>query len=172
MNESRREPVVIGRVSGVFGTRGWLKVQSYTRPAERLVDYAPWLLRTDDGWEEVRLRESRRHHGGLIVALEGIDDRDRAAALVRRDIATRRERFAPPEPGEFYWFDLVGLRVVNRDDACLGHVRGLLETAAHDVLRVVDAAGRERLIPFVRDVYVLDVDTAGGSMRVDWHVDD
>jgi 16S rRNA processing protein RimM len=172
MNESRREPVVIGRVSGVFGTRGWLKVQSFTRPAERIVDYAPWLLRSDDGWQEVRLRESRRHHGALIVALEGIDNRDQAAGLVRCEIAAWRERFAPAEPGEFYWVDLVGLRVFNRDEVCLGDVRGLLETAAHDVLRVVAADGRERLIPFVRDVYVLDVDIAGGTIGVDWHVDD
>jgi len=172
MNQSRREPVVVGRVSGVFGTRGWLKVQSYTRPAERIIDYTPWLLRTDDGWQEVGLCASRRHHGTLIVALDGIDDRDRAAGLVRREIATWRDRFAPPAPGEFYWVDLVGLQVVNRDEVCLGQVSGLVETAAHDVLRVDDGRGQERLIPFVRDVYVLDVDTTAGIIRVDWHRDD
>ncbi|MEQ8495073.1 MAG: ribosome maturation factor RimM, partial [Gammaproteobacteria bacterium] len=100
--------------------------------------------------------------------------RDAAGALVRADIGIRRQQLPPAAPDEYYWVDLIGLTVVNREGARLGEVRGLLETGAHDVLRVVDtsAAGLERLIPFVREVYVLDIDLAGRIMRVDWHVDD
>ncbi|MEQ8663922.1 MAG: ribosome maturation factor RimM [Gammaproteobacteria bacterium] len=174
MSEPTGTPLVVGRVSGVFGTRGWLKVQSHTRPFEQLLEYVPWLLRVDGQWREQRVREARRHHGTLIVALDGVADRDTAAGLVRADIAVLRSQLPAPAPGEFYWVDLVGLTVVNRDDVVLGEVRGLLETGAHDVVRVAPpaAGASERLIPFVREVYVLDIDLAAGIMRVDWHADD
>lgn len=166
------EPVVVGRVSGVFGTRGWLRIESYTRPFDNLANYQPWLLRLESGWTPHRLLEARRHHGGLIVALEGVTERDRASALVRCDIAVSRALFPAPEPGEFYWADLLDLAVRNRDGIELGRVRGMLETAAHDVVRVQKDDGGERLIPFVREVYVLEVDLEGGVLLVDWHADD
>ncbi|MEX2480786.1 MAG: ribosome maturation factor RimM [Gammaproteobacteria bacterium] len=170
--ERQTEPVVVGRVSGVFGTRGWLRIESYTRPYDNLANYQPWLLRLDSGWTPHRLLEARRHHGGLIAVIEGVTERDGAGALMRCDIGVSRALFAVPEPDEFYWADLLGLTVRNRDGIDLGRVRGMLETAAHDVVRVQRDDGGERLIPFVRDVYVLEVDLEGGVLLVDWHPDD
>lgn len=171
-SRSLQEPVTVGRVSGVFGTRGWLRVESYTRPLDQLADYQPWLLRLDTGWTAYRILEARQHHGGLIVSLDGIATRDSAALLVRRDIAVDRALFPEPAPGEFYWVDLVGLEVRNVAGIVLGRVRGMLETAAHDVVRVIDADGRERLIPFVRGIFIVEVDLAAGHLLVDWHPDD
>jgi 16S rRNA processing protein RimM len=166
------EPVTVGRVSGVFGTRGWLRVESYTRPLGQLGCYRPWLLRLDAGWTPFQVLESRQHHGGLIVSLDGVTARDSAAQLVRRDIAVDRTLFPDPAPGEFYWVDLIGLEVRNVAGIVLGRVRGMLETAAHDVVRVVGADGRERLIPFVRGVFIVEVDIEAGLLVVDWHPDD
>jgi 16S rRNA processing protein RimM len=164
--------VVVGRVSGVFGTRGWVRVHSYTRPPENVLDYSPWSIRVDGGWQAFEVTAARHHHKGLIVALRDVADRDRAAALVHADIAVARTQFGDAGPAAYYWVDLIGLAVSNLAGLALGTVRGLYETAAHDVLRVVDDDGRERLIPFVRDVYVMTVDLDAGTLVVDWHADD
>jgi len=166
------EPVTVGRVSGVFGTRGWLRIESYTRPLDQLARYRPWLLRCDTGWTAYQVLEARQHHGGLIASLDGITTRDDAVQLVRRDIAVERALFAEPAPGEFYWVDLIGIEVRNLDGIVLGRVRNMIETAAHDVVRVAGADGRERLIPFVRGIFIVDIDLAAGVLVVDWHPDD
>ena len=164
------EPVVVGRINGVFGTRGWVKVISYTRPRDNLMAYRPWFLRQDSRWREYPIKAVRRHHGGLIAELEGIADRDLGAALVGSEIGVNRAQFGATDEGEYFWSDLIGLKVVNADGETLGTVAGLLETPAHDVLRV--RGERERLIPFVRDVYVTEVAVGAGEIRVDWHADD
>ncbi len=162
--------IQVGRVNGLFGTRGWVKVFSHTRPRENLLTYNPWFLRTDGEWQAFQVLEARQHHGGVIARLAGVDDRDQAGVLVRRDVAIKREQLGPASTGDYYWADLVGLRVVNRAGEELGRVSSLMETGAHDVLRI--EGKREYLIPFVRDVYVLAVDLIGGEMQVDWHLDD
>lgn len=166
------EYLIVGRVSGVFGTRGWLRIQSFTRPLENLLGYDPWYLRTGPDWTAHHLREARRHHGGLIAALEGLQDRDQAAAFVRADIAIERGQLKPVDDDEYYWADLIGMSVNTVDGEPLGNVSGLYDAPAHDILRVKDDTGRERLIPFVRDVHVIDIDRAGRLIRVDWHPDD
>lgn len=171
MSASLTRPVVVGRVNGVFGTRGWVKVYSHTRPRENLLDYRPWYLRDADGaWCRYDVRAAQRRGAAFVAALDGVEDRDAATALLRRDIAVDRSQLAPADEGEYYWSDLTGLDVVNAAGEVLGVVDGLLETAAHDVLRV--RGERERLIPFVRGVYVLDVDLDARRIRVDWHADD
>jgi 16S rRNA processing protein RimM len=160
----------VGRINGLFGTRGWVKVFSHTRPRENLLTYNPWFLRKDGEWQPFQVMEARQHHGGVIARLAGVDDRDQAGALVRRDVAITREQLAPAPADGYYWADLIGLRVVNLDGEELGRVSSLMETGAHDVLRIEGA--REYLVPFVRNVYVLSVDLGAGQMQVDWHTDD
>ncbi len=101
--------------------------------------------------------------------LEGIEDREQAATRVGCDIAVLREDLPDAEDGTYYWADLEGLRVVNRDGAELGKVAYLMETGANDVL--VTAGERERLIPFVAGEVILDVDFAKGVITVDWEWD-
>jgi len=160
--------VEIGYLSGVFGVRGALKVFSYTRPRENVCDYRHWHLERPDGtWERRRVVEARPHGAKIVATLEGVDDRDAAAPLVGARIAIARSELPPPAEGEFYWADLVGLDVVNAEGIPLGRVRELFEVPANDVL-VVEHAGGERLIPFVRGVHVLDVDLAARRLTVNW----
>jgi 16S rRNA processing protein RimM len=164
------ELLVVGQVSGLFGTRGWVKIHSYTRPRQQISSYNPWYLRGPDGWTQYALSEARIQRGGVIAHLAGIDDRDVAALIVRRDVAIRRDQLRALGAGEYYWSDLIGLKVENLQHEHLGLVSGMLDNAAHDVLEVVGAS--RRLIPFIRGVYVIDIDLALGIVRVDWHVDD
>jgi 16S rRNA processing protein RimM len=161
--------VILGRIVGLFGVRGWIKVYSYTEPREAVLDYRDWLLDRDGDWQRVELAEGKRHGKAVIARLEGIDDRDAAAELIGSDIGVDRDALPEPEEGHYYWADLEGLAVVHRDGTELGRVVCLLATGANDVL-VVDGPV-ERLIPFVPGTVILDVDLAAGVIHVDWEWD-
>ena len=161
--------MILGRIVGLFGVKGWVKVFSYTDPREAILDYGRWLLGREGRWQAIEVLEGQRHGKAVIARLEGIGDRDEAAELVGCEVAVSRQALPHPEAGSYYWADLEGLRVVNRDGADLGRVDYLLETGANDVL--VTQGDRERLIPFVLDEVVLDVDLASGVITVDWEWD-
>lgn len=164
--------VRLGRIVGVYGVRGEIKLESWTEPRERIFDYQPWLLDAAPGKVPVEMRgiEGRAQGKGLVARLPGVDDRDQAAALTGRDILVERERLPPPEAGSFYWFDLEGLEVVNREGVVLGRVDHLFATGANDVVVVRDG-DRQHLVPFVRGVYVHDIDLDSARMEVDWDPD-
>ncbi len=163
--------VTVGVISGAVGIRGQVRVRSFTRPAEALLQYTPWLLRRGDITESVGPLNARPAADGFAVSLPGIEDRDAAAALKGTEILIERGQLPAPSPGEYYWADLLGLRVENRAGEYLGAVERLLETGANDVL-VLQGGNRERLVPFVTGVYVDRVDLEAGLIVVDWHPDD
>lgn len=163
------EPVILGRISGLFGVRGWVKVYSYTEPREAVLNYDRWLLGRKDGWQEATVAEGQRHGKTVIVRIDGYDDRDQAAGLVGSEIGVPREQLPETGTDQYYWSDLEGLRVIHRDGTELGKVAYLLETGANDVLVVKGET--ERLIPFVMDKVILGVDLAKGEIRVDWEWD-
>ncbi len=161
--------MILGRIAGLYGVRGWVKVFSYTDPRDAVLEHREWLLERDGAWKACELVDGKRHGKGIIAKLAGVDDRDSAADYVGIDIGVPREQLPETEPGEFYWTDLEGLRVVHKDGRELGTVAYLLETGANDVL--VTEGERERLIPFVLDRVVLDVDLDDGVITVDWEWD-
>jgi 16S rRNA processing protein RimM len=169
VTDALRQPVILGRVIGLFGVRGWVKVHSYTEPREALLEYRGWLLGRDGDWQPVEVAEGRQHGKGIVVRLQGIEDRDAAAELLGSDIGVDRDALPEAEDGQYYWADLEGLTVVHRDGTELGKVAYLMATGANDVL-VVDGPV-ERLIPFVPETVILDVDLAAGVIRVDWEWD-
>jgi 16S rRNA processing protein RimM len=157
--------IVLGHIAGVYGVRGWVRVVSETEPLDNILRYSPWLV---DGVTHA-VAEGRRHGKGLVARLAGCEDRDQAAALVGKTVAVTRDRLPPPSPDEFYWADLEGLAVETLDGKPLGRVSHLFATGANDVLVV--QGERERLLPFVWDDVVKDVDFAGKVIRVDWDPD-
>lgn len=158
--------IVLGRVTGLFGVRGWVKVFSSTQPREGIAKYSPWQLRLGDEWRSFVVESGQSQGKGVIAKLEGVDDRDAAAALMGADIAIWREQLPAPREGEIYWADLEGLEVETVEGEVLGRVSHLLETGANDVLVV--RGERERLIPFVREQVVREIDLQGGRLVVDW----
>lgn len=167
MSDSRM--VLMGRISGLFGIRGWVKVYSYSEPREGILDYSPWFLQRQGGWEAFELLSGHRQGKGVVAHLQGCDDRDQAAELTGCEIAVLREQLPELAKDEYYWSDLQGLRVVNLEGVELGTISHLFETGANDV--VVVKGDRERLIPYVWGVAVRSVDLDTGLMVVDWDPD-
>ena len=160
-----RDPLIVGRINGLYGVRGWVKVFSHTAPRERIVDYSPWLVRRTGGWSPMKVASGRVQGKGVVVRLEGVEDRDAAAALVGAEIALRRDQLPRLPDGEYYWADLIGLHVVTVEGVELGRVDHLLETGANDVLVVMGE--RERLVPYTESA-VVSVDLDAGRLTVDW----
>ena len=161
--------VRLGRIVGLFGVRGWVKVFSFTEPREAILDYGHWLLGRDDRWQRVALEDGKRHGKAVLAKLATTDDRDAAELLLGMEVAIDRSDLPAADEGQYYWADLIGATVWHRDERELGSVKQMLETGAHDVMVV--AGETERLIPFVPGDIVLDVDLEAGTIRVDWEWD-
>lgn len=162
--DSKTTRVVVGHIAGVYGVRGWVKVISETDPLDGILGYDPWLVGPE--MRPRRVAEGKRHGKGLVVRLDGCEDRDQAASMVGQEIAVRRDQLPPPAPDELYWVDLEGVGVVTREGIELGVVDHLFSTGVNDV--VVVRGERERLIPFVWESVILDVDLDARRMMVDW----
>ena len=161
----------MGRIGAPHGVRGAFRVRPESADPASLLGYGEWLLRQREGaWVAHRVRDARAHAGGLVAQLEGIESRDAAGALRGAEIGVPRDALPPLGQDEHYQADLVGLAVVNREGAALGTLRGFVESGAHPIARIVDGAGRERLVPWVPP-HVDRVDVAAGRIDVDWPAD-
>lgn len=162
-------PLIVGKVSGVYGVKGWVKIYSHTQPRENILDYNPWLLRIGGSWQPFQVEAGKAHGKGVIAQLEGMTDRDQALLLRNAEIAISKDQLSGLEQDEYYWSDLIGLRVVNTDGIEFGIIDSLFETGANDV--IVVKGEEERLIPFVQPDVVAKVDLEAGVMTVDWGED-
>lgn len=158
--------VLLGRIVGVFGVEGWVKLHSFTEPRENIFRYKPWTLRGPAGESTVDTPQGRAQGKGVVARLSGVDDRDAAAALVGTEIWVPREALPRPRQGEYYWTDLEGMAVRTVEGVDLGRVSHLFATGANDVMVV--QGDRERLIPFVVGLQVVAVDVDARCIEVDW----
>jgi 16S rRNA processing protein RimM len=188
------DAVEIGRVAGAWGLKGWIKVQPFAADPQALFSSRRWFIKPPvEGAVKrpvaaaianaanaaafptlLKITEAK-NHGDVVVALaKEVVDRDHAEALRGARVFVARSSFPTPDADEFYWIDLIGLDVVNREGERLGTVAGLIDTGPHSVLRVAPTPGaaetEERLIPFV-GAYVDDVSLADRRITVDWGLD-
>lgn len=164
---SSQDIVVLGRLADPYGIKGWLRLHPFGDDPLSWSEMPVWWLGKEGGpWREVKLCGLKNHGEGLVVLLDGVPDRTAAEALKGVLVGAPRNALPHTDEDEFYWADLLGMAVVNTEGEALGQVAGLLETGAHDVLRVMDG-DTERLLPFVEAV-VLSVDKAAGQIRVEW----
>ena len=173
--------VVMGRIVAPYGVFGWLKVVPDTEAFDGLFDYDTWWLGKGNDWRELLVETAKVHNDVLVVKLKGIDDRDAAMACKGKQIAVPRSQLPEPEDDAYYWSDLIGLRVKNKQAVDFGCIVDVFETGANDVIVLqAEATGpegeqakskpQERLLPFVADV-VLEVDLPNKTMLVDWDAD-
>ena len=164
------EWVVVGEVAGAYGVRGEIRVHNYSEAPEILLDVKQWFLQETGQWRSYAVISSRLHGRCVVGKLAGIDDRDVAARWRNVPVALRREDLPVPEAGEFYWTDLEGMTVINREHVTIGRVIGLMRTPANDVLRVQTLSDKEMLLPFIQSA-VDRVDSVARIIHVDWGAD-
>ena len=158
--------VAVGRIAGLFGVRGWLKVYSYTDPRDNVVSYSPWYLVRDGQSRQVKVLSGRAHGDTVVALIEGVQDRDAAAALVGAEIEVDRAVFGKAGREQFFWTDLQGMKVQTLAGESLGVVDHLFETGANDVMVVVGE--RRHLVPFLYGRVVTGVDAERRLITVDW----
>jgi 16S rRNA processing protein RimM len=160
--------ILVGKISGIFGVKGWVRVYSYTDPPENILGYGPWLIGDGEG-RSCKVVDGAVHGRGIIARLAGVDDRDKARGLIGAAIRVPRERFGESGGDEYYWSDLLGLQVTNQDGVVFGKVEDMMETGANDVM--VIRGERRRLVPFVLGAVVKSVDIGAGTIVVEWDAD-
>ena len=156
--------MALGYISAVHGIKGWVKVHSWTRPLEAILEYQPWLLGEDK--TPVKIVDGRKQGKGVVALLPGFQNREQAVTLVGTQIFVRRDQLPATQADEYYWSDLEGLDVHTTEGQVLGRVEKLMETGANDVLVV--CGNRAHLIPFIQGQYVKRVDLEAGLIEVDW----
>ena len=175
-------PILLGRITGVYGVRGWVKVHSDTEPRDNIVRYPVWQLLTQGAAgpgrpvRRMSVLDGREQGKTVVARLEGIEDRDAAAALIGCTIAVDRTELPALEGDGFYWTDLLGMEVVTRDDVRIGRVSRMFETGANDVMVVRDERsdskpGAEVLVPWVRPDVITLVDVGSRRITIDWDPD-
>jgi 16S rRNA processing protein RimM len=157
---------VLGRITGPFGIRGWVKVHSFTDPPGQILEFPRWQAEAPGRPpRELRLAEGKAHGRGWVVRLEGIDDRDAAIALGKPELSVDRDELPALKSGEHYREDLVGFEVVNLAGVTLGRVDGFIDLPANAVMVV--AGERERWLP-AGPGQLLRVDAETKRITVDW----
>lgn len=175
-NESQTDKsddyVVLGKLTSAYGVKGWLRVYSYTSPMEGILDYAEWIVQHRGARTTRRLSQGRRQGKGLVASLEGVNSREQAEQLAGAEILLPKQVLPELETGDYYWYQLEGLRVVTLQGVDLGIVDYLFETGANDVLVIKGDAhsvdDRERLLPFLPDEVIRETDLDAGILTVDW----
>jgi 16S rRNA processing protein RimM len=166
---TKQDLVHVGKISGVFGVKGWLKIFSYTEPRGNILGYQQWLVKKGSQDKPIKVIGGQVQGKNVVAQVDGITDRDQALGLMGWDIYISHEQLPETEEGEYYWADLVGLDVENLEGIQLGKVESLFETGANDV--VVVKGDRERALPFLQGQTVKSIDLATGKMIVDWDAD-
>ena len=174
------DAIEVGRILDAWGIKGWFKVLSHSAAPEALFSSKRWYLqpaekgpKTFSGTLRLAIVEAKDHSGTVVACARDVADRSGAEALRGARIFVARSSFPSTAIDEFYWVDLIGLDVVNREGVLLGQVRELLSTGPQTVLVIPgeqDGKPHERMIPFVA-AFVDDVDLAARRIRVDWQPD-
>lgn len=173
------ERLVIGRITGCYGIKGWVRIHSYTEPMENFLEFSGFKVQRRGAYEAIEFDGGRRQGKGLVAHIRGVDDRDLAESFRGLEVSVAGSALPELEEGDYYWHQLQGLQVWCHTDSgqvLLGAVDYLIETGANDVLVVKPCEGstdqRERLIPWLPGTTVRQVDEESGRIEVDWFPED
>lgn len=186
---SQDDMLVVGKITGCYGVKGWVKIHSYTEPRENFLGFGKWVLLRRGAPEPIEFDDGRVQGKGLVAHIAGVDDRNLAEAYSGLEVAVQADSLPALEEGDYYWSQLQGLQVWCREPredgsskegvaerVLLGTVDYLIETGANDVLVVKPSAGsiddRERLIPYLPGDVVTRVDLERAEMEVNWFLED
>lgn len=170
------EYIPLGKITGVHGIKGWVKVFSHTSPRVKIADYGQWFLKgnKDQSWVSRKLIEGKEQGKNIIARLDNVNYRDEAEALIGTEIAIHKDQLEVLAENEYFWRDLIGLSVKTVEGEELGEIDWLFDTGSNDVIIVKDSSGtevKEHLLPYVVGDVVKSVDLEASLMVVDWDPD-
>ncbi len=165
--------ILLGKISGVHGIKGWVKVFSYTSPRLKITEYSQWYLKSkkDQSWVSTKLIEGKEQGKNIIARLDNIKYRDEAEALIGTEISIHKDQLEVLAENEYFWRDLIGLSVETIEGEKLGKIDWLFDTGSNDVIVIKETEGvevKEHLLPFVFDDVIKSVDLETSLMIVDW----
>jgi 16S rRNA processing protein RimM len=159
--------IIIGKIGTSYGVHGWLKIHAYTEYGAHILEYHPWYIRRENSeWVPIEVEDGRVHGKGIIAKLAGINTPEQARLLTSTVIAVTRSQLPPLKNNEYYWSDLIGLTVINKNGETLGKVIYLMATGSNDVLVV--KGDKELAIPYLFGKVVTSVDLTKQEIHVDW----
>lgn len=159
--------ITVGKVTGHYGVKGWLKVFSYTQPMENIANYSQWYV----GGELFKGIKAKKHGKTMVVYFKGMDSRESSQKFIGLEIQISTDELGQLPDNEYYWMQLIGLVVSDIDGNTLGVLDSMFETGANDVIVLKDSEGREHLIPYILGGTVVQVDLVNNTMTVDWQLD-
>ena len=169
MSTDNNKQIIIGRIGSVYGLKGWLKIISFTEPVENIFSYQPWQLFIHHQWQPVSVKNFNKQGTQLIALLDICTNREDTRQYTGLDISIFRQQLPTLSNNEYYWSDLEGLKVVNKEGYLLGTVDHLFATGSNDVLVVI--GNKKYLIPYLLNQFILHIDLNNQTMLVDWDPD-
>jgi 16S rRNA processing protein RimM len=160
--------VVLGKLGGPFGLKGWMHVHSFSDPPENILSYGVWRLERGGRWSEIEIEDGRLAGTDVQVKLAGVESPEAAREWSGVQIGVPRSEMPQLAPGEYYWSDLEGLDVFSPEGERLGRLERFETFPVHPVMVV--RGEREHLVPFVKE-RILKVELAARRIVVDWSAD-
>lgn len=166
----QNEYILLGKISGVHGIKGWVKIFSYTSPRIKITEYSKWFLKeTDNSWKSFKLKDGKKQGKNIIALLDGFNYRDEAEDLVGYEIAIHSDQLEELPENAYFWRDLIGLSVETINNECLGKIDYLFDTGSNDVIVIKDESSKkEHMLPYIFNDVVRSVDLENSLMIVDW----
>ena len=162
--------IYLGKISGVHGIKGWLKIHSFSSPPENILNYPKWIINNQGEEECYSVEQGRKQNNKIVVKLEKIDDRNTAESLINSKIQILRSDLPKLSNENYYWSDLVGLSVLNSEETVIGKIESLIETTANDIM-VINTSKNERvLVPFVMHEIIKEVNLELNYVKIDWSI--
>ena len=166
--QENKKKLLAGKINGFFGLQGWVKVFSYTNPRTNILNYSPWSIKVDGNFQSIDITSGREQSKTIVAHIKGIDNREDSQKFIGQDIYIYKEQLPELTQGEYYWHELIGFDVINKDEERLGTVDYFVETGANDVLVV--KGKKEYWIPYI-EPFLVSIDSKNNKILVDWDKD-
>jgi len=163
--------IYLGKITGVHGIKGWLKIQSFSSPLENILNYPSWIINNQGEEDFYSIEQGRKQNNKIVVKLEKIDDRNTAESLINSKIQILRSDLPKLSNENYYWSDLVGLSVLNSEETVIGKIESLIETGANDVMVIITLKDERILIPFVMHEIIKEVNVELNYIKIDWSIE-
>ena len=160
--------LLVGKINGFFGLQGWVKVFSYTSPRSNILNYSPWSIKFEDIFQEIDVIKGREQSKTIVAHIKGIDNREDSQKFIGKDVYIDKDQLPELKEGKYYWHELIGFKVINKNQENLGVVDYFVETGANDVLVV--RGKKEHWIPYI-EPFLISIDTQNKEILVDWDKD-